>query len=360
LKIGFICDCSGAFASSTAITAPVYKAWADYVNAHGGVNGQKIQLIQKDDSDNSGTSLAEVEQMISGDHVAAIADSTNADAAWATYAQQHGVPVIGNFTVNSTFITNSDFFPEGETGDAYQIGMVEAAKKVGKSKLAYLYCAEDPYCAQSVPTLRSTGARLGVNLVYDTSILASAPNYTAQCLAAKQAGADALWVAQAISATLLVGQNCFQQGYKPTLMALDGGVNESFLNSQAYSNSLVATMPNVPFSVTSLPAMKTMRDALKKYAPSALSSANYGDEVVQVWASGLLLQAAAKAGGSTTSAGLTNGLYKLHNETLGGLAPPLTYHRGQQGHPIDCWFYMREQGGKFTTPYGLKASCQKP
>ena len=63
-----------------------------------------------------------------------------------------------------------------------------AAQKVGGHKMAVLYCAENPACKQTVAPLQAAGKQFGIPVVFNASVLASAPNYTAQCLAAKARG----------------------------------------------------------------------------------------------------------------------------------------------------------------------------
>src|SRR5580698_11637337 len=58
-KIGFICGCSGDEASSIAVSSGVMQAWASYENAHGGIEGQKVDVIVKDDAGNPITSVSE-------------------------------------------------------------------------------------------------------------------------------------------------------------------------------------------------------------------------------------------------------------------------------------------------------------
>jgi branched-chain amino acid transport system substrate-binding protein len=50
------------------------------------------------------------------------------------------------------------------------------------------------------------------------------------------------------------------------------------------------------------------------------------------------------------------GLYALHNQTLGGLAPPLNYAAGK-ANPVNCYFIFKATNGKFGTPYGVKPFC---
>lgn len=105
-----------------------------------------------------------------------------------------------------------------------------------------------------------------------------------------------------------------------------------------------------------------MTNAFKKYQPAILKTANYNELAVQAWVSGLLLATAAHAGGMTASATptakqLVTGLHTLRNNTLGGMAPPLTFKTGVP-NPVDCWQgYAVLKNGKFSTPYGLKSIC---
>jgi branched-chain amino acid transport system substrate-binding protein len=364
LTVGYICSCTGPEASSIAITKPAYQAWQQWANAHGGVDGHQVKVIYENDSSNPGTSLAEVETLVAQDHVAVLVDGGSQDAAWATYVRDHGVPVVGGLTTSEPFSTNPDFFPSGQTPDTYNTNFVLAAKKVGATKLAVFYCAEAAICQQGVAPLRTTAEKLKAPLVYDAAISASAPNYAAPCLAAKDSGAQALVVADASAVVESVMASCVQQGYTPWAINLGSGVALSFAHSPGLSNRMIGSEPDLPFFTQSTPAAKTYRRALERYEPSVLASPNYGEAVTQLWVSGLLLQAAgAQSGaaktGTLTSAEIKNGLYDLKGTTLGGMAPPLTFHRGS-GNPEDCWFWIKTQNGEFTAPYGLKPTCVAP
>ena len=45
-----------------------------------------------------------------------------------------------------------------------------------------------------MPLIKTAGQSVGVPVVYSASIAATAPNYTAQCVAAKQAGVSAIFI----------------------------------------------------------------------------------------------------------------------------------------------------------------------
>lgn len=360
--IGEICSCTGPLASSVDGDVATLKAWVSATNAAGGINGHPVNIIYDDDQTNPSISVSDVQQMVSRDHIVALIDNSDLDSAWAGYVSQQNVPVVGGNLGSDVYFQNPDFFPEGQTLDALVTSFAVAAKMAKAKAAAFFYCAESPSCAQSVPYLKTALKQVGTPLVYSSSISYSAPSYTAQCVAAQQAGADALIVADAAQVVQSSVKGCAQQGYLPTDIVDGSAVNPSMSATPGLQNNLLVIQSDIPFSVTSNRQIQAMRTALQKYAPSVLTSPNFGETIVFQWVTGLLIKDAAQtgnvgAGGSATAAQMKAGLYALHNDTLDGTAPPLTFKQGQP-NSVDCWFWMRMQHGQFTTPYGLTPTCQ--
>lgn len=359
--IGMICSCTGPEASSTSVSAPALQAWADAVNAKGGVDGHKINLIVKDDATNPGTSLAEVEAMVSQDHVLAIFDNSDVDNAFETYVAAHHVPVVGSYADSTAMYTNADFFPNGSTINREPQAFVYLVKRVHATKVADLYCAEVAICKQATEAGIPVFAKAGIKVTYQAAIGFAAPNYTAECLAAKAAGATAMTVGDAAAVVVKVAENCAAQGYTPVQISGDGTVSETWRTTPAMNGNL-DVQPDIPFFVDSTPATRAMYAAIRKYEPSLAASPNFGEVVVEAWTSGLLFEAAAKAahlGDGATPAGVVKGLYDLHRATLGGMAPPLTFARNKPTTGISCNFVMGIKNGKWTLPIGLKTVCPK-
>jgi branched-chain amino acid transport system substrate-binding protein len=340
-----------------------YKAWASATNAAGGINGHKVDVFFSDDLSNPAVSRNEVETMITADHVVAITDDSGVDTAWEAFANQHNVPVVGGGLGGAIFNTDPDWFPEGQTANALEASVVVAAKKAGAKSIAFFYCAETPGCAEAVPYIRTLATTLKTPLVYTTQIAYAAPNYVAPCLAAKQSGAQALIVVEAALVVQHAVADCAKQGYTPTDVVDGSAVALSDTSTAGLRDNLLAIQSDIPFSVKANPGMKAMRAALHRYAPSVLTSPSFGETIVFQWVSGQLLAAAVKAAHvksseAVTSAEIKTGLYSLHGDTLGGMAPPLTFRKGA-AHPVDCWFWMRLKSGVFTTPYGLTTTCYR-
>lgn len=359
--IGMICSCTGPEASSTSVSAPTLVAWADAVNAKGGVDGHRIKLIVKDDATNPGTALAEVESMVSQDHVLAIFDNSDVDNAFEAYVAGHHVPVIGSYADSTAMYTNADFFPNGSTINHEPQAFVYLARRVHAKKVADLYCAEVAICKQATEAGIPVFAKAGIKVSYTAAIGFAAPNYTAQCLAAKESGATAMTVGDASAVVVKVAQDCAAQGYKPVQISGDGTVAESWRTTPAMNGNL-DVQPDIPFFVNSTPATRAMYAAIRKYEPSLATSPDFGEVVVEAWTSGLLFEAAAKAahlGNGATPAQVIKGLYDLHGVTLGGMAPPLTFARNKPTTGISCNFVMGIKNGKWTLPIGLKTICPK-
>ena len=361
IKIGEVCACTGPLASGVQDIPIVYKAWVASVNASGGINGHKIDLIYEDDASNPATSVSEVHTLVQTDHVVAIADETDNDQAWATYAQQENVPVIGVTTSTEPFFLNSSFYPEGQTEDSLFYGITDAVKQAGGTKFALFYCAEAVQCQEGIAPLVAQAKTVGEDVVATLQVSASAPNYTAQCLAAKQAGATVIFTADAQTVDEKIIQDCYSQGYKPKVV-IDGEVLlPSFTTTPGINQATYFTVPNFPYFVNSS-AVEAMNKALDKYAPGVRKDVNYGELPVEAWISGKMFQQAAQLGHlgangkAPTSAELTKGLDSFNGVTLGGLSPALTFTAGKP-HPVDCWYYALLKDGKYSTPLGLKPTC---
>jgi branched-chain amino acid transport system substrate-binding protein len=356
--IGSIGSYTGPFASSLGPTQQTIDAWAKWVNANGGISGHKVKLININDQGNPATSNASVRQLVEQDHVIAIvADDSVLSPVWASYVQAKGVPVIGA-PFDAIFAANPDFFPNGTTLQTVQYGAMAEAKKAGKSRFALFYCAEAATCANSVTLVKSLAPKAGETVAYTPQISATATSYAAQCLGAKQHGVGAIEVGEASATTLNVFDSCAQQGYHPLVIGNGGTVTAAWAKDPNVSGA-ITIQPDFPVFDTSTPAGRAFRSAMQKYAPGVLSAPSFGANEAEAWTAGLLFEAAAKAGrlgSAPTPAGVVKGLYALHGETLGGLAPPLTFRRGK--HSVNCWFVMGIKGGAVTTPNGLRTDCE--
>jgi branched-chain amino acid transport system substrate-binding protein len=297
--------------------------------------------------------------LVGTDHVVAVFDNSDVDTSWASYLQQQKIPAIGGLDTEAGY-TNPDFFPPGGTYQFETAIGAEASKQAGIKKEADLYCVEVAICAQSSTQLKSALAKIGLQLVYSVGIGFAAPNYTAECLAAKQSGATAMTVADASAVVAKVASDCATQGYEPTQLSADGSVAISWLTTPGMEGN-IDSEPDLPWFVHDS-ATKPFYAALAKYAPAVPASVNFGEIALSTWAAGVEVQEAVMAGkvkAVPTASEVMAGLYNLPaGTTLGGLAPPIHFVKGKIASN-DCAYIMGIKNHKFVELHGGHLLCYK-
>jgi branched-chain amino acid transport system substrate-binding protein len=356
IPVGVIGSYSGPAASSIAGAKLAIQAWADSVNARGGIDGHPVQLFVEDDGGNVATSLSEVKKLVEQDHVVAIVGQASGNASWADYVHQKGIPVVGGNTASGIYLTNDDFFSVGGNLFGNFYGVAKLAGQNGP-KLGNLYCAELPACASTVALLSGFGKSTGASVAYSSKVSASAADFTAPCQGLKNAGVQSYTLGLAAATLNQVAASCEQQGLKAKLI-LSNVADSTFTTIPALNGTEIVDAM-FPFFDTSNAATKQFHAVIKQYAPSlGTSSSPLNSEVTQAYASGVMFEAAVKASGSSPviPESVKKGLYTFRNETLGGLTVPLTFTAGQPAIS-NCFFTYQIKNGAFIEPGGLHPIC---
>jgi branched-chain amino acid transport system substrate-binding protein len=329
--------------------------WENWVNSHGGINGHQVKVTVVDDSSNPAKSVTQANTFIS-QHVIAILDDSNVSAGWAAATQSAHIPVIGltHSGENDTYRTNPNFFGAGMNDIASVWGQTKAASLTGKTKFGVLYCAEVAACQSAIPVIKAAGAGNGVKISYTGAISSTSPNYTAQCLAAQQAGANSIVIDASV---VKVADDCAKQGYHPQWVESEGTLNQQLRTDPNY-DGVIANVAYAPWQLDNTPALQEFHAAVGKLVDT--STVPY--QVIGTWTGAKLFQAAATAGipasdTAPTAADIYKGLYGLNGTTLGGLsASPETFVQGQP-NILKCMYMMGIKGGQWTAPYGSQTFC---
>jgi branched-chain amino acid transport system substrate-binding protein len=328
--------------------------WVSYVNSHGGIAGHPVQVIVDDDGGNAATALQDAESLVQNKHAIAIGDASGTDTAFEKYLDSAKVPVISLIEGAASFVYVGDpnYFSDEATVPAGIWAQSKVAKLSGGKSYGFLYCAEQPACAQSVPLEKADAASVGIKLGYTASFSASSPSFTAQCLAAKQAGVDALFVAGGNqSANERVLDNCASQSYQPTAIAAVGTMGTAAAKDPqipvqwGYTGTLPWFVKNA--------STAEFNQVMGSYLPSSVSP----PYVFGAW-TGLqeFAAAAAHVGATPTTQDIYTGLYALDGSTLGGLTAPLTFKKGQPNQ-VNCFFVYEVKNGSYSTPEGTSPVC---
>jgi branched-chain amino acid transport system substrate-binding protein len=362
IAVGVICSCNNAaFGSDATNESDAMKAAIYAINAAGGVNGHKIDLIQQNDDGNPATSVSAL-QTLESDHVVAILDWSFVDEAWASTVGKSGIPVVGGDLSGPAMNSYPDFYPQGQTEDSVTEASAETSKATGAKSLGILYCTEAPTCISSAQAIRAEAPKDGLPVSYIAQATSTEPNYTAQCLAAKQAGAGAMFLLYAPAAAQVIAADCTRQGYNPKYVMEGGAISfhvaQSSPGLRTYLAGVFADRPSID---TSYPGVQAMNTAIQKYFPGLEDQTAWTELSASGWADGLLLEAALKLGGLTPSTSATpalviKGLDAMNGDTLGGMAPPLTFTPGKP-HSIECWFTAQMVNGVAQIANGGNTTC---
>jgi branched-chain amino acid transport system substrate-binding protein len=353
LVIGTIGNFSGPGAQPEHLAG--LQAWVNSVNASGGIKGRQIKLIVQDDQGDATKSQADIRQLVQVDHVLAIVspEAGGTESGWASYVQQQHVAVIGGQADTPVWFTNPAFFPSGATVLTSLEMQAYAVKAAGKNSFGSVYCAEAAVCKQVLPALAGYAKAFQLNMSTSAAIAVSAPSYTAQCLAAKQAGAQALIIDASYAAGSRFAPACAQQGYSPVYVIPSGAFDNRYLQMSQVNGAYVPTTNALWFDST--PAVAQFQQAMAKYEASTA----LGPNPMSGWTGGVLFGAAAATlPAKPTAADVFSALYSLpKNDTLNGLTPPLNFHSGAPASQVTCFFLGEIQGGKLTAPKGTTAIC---
>jgi len=353
LVIGTIGNFSGPSAQPEHLAG--LQAWVNSVNASGGINGRQVKLVIENDQGDATKSQADIRQLVQVDHVLAIVspEAGGTESGWASYVQQQHVAVVGGQADTPVWFTNTSFFPSGATVLTSLEMQAYAVKAAGKASFGAVYCAEVAACKQTVPALQGYAKAFHLDMSTSAAIAVAAPSYTAQCLAAKQAGAQALIVDASYAAGSRFAPACTQQGYSPVYVIPSGAFDNRYLQLSQVNGAYVPTTNALWFDST--PAVAQFQQAMAKYEASTA----LGPNPMSGWTGGVLFgAAAAKLSAKPTAADVFTALYSLpKNDTLNGLTPPLNFHSGAPASQVTCFFLAQINGSKLTAPKGTAPIC---
>src|SRR5262249_45288281 len=141
--------------------------------------------------------------------VAAIVDLSLVDAAWTPQLASAKIPVFAGPTASM----NPMIFWAGQSSSGTSNGQttIAVAKAAGAKNIGTFYCVETPTCATGLKGLEAAAKAAALPVAYKASITTAQPNFTAQCVAAKQAGVEALSIGEQPTTIARAAADCDKQ-----------------------------------------------------------------------------------------------------------------------------------------------------
>jgi branched-chain amino acid transport system substrate-binding protein len=201
----------------------------------------------------------------------------------------------------------------------------------------------------------------GAELAYDAPVSVAQPDYTAQCLNARDAKVDLLTLALDGASITRVVRSCAAVGYRP-LIGTGGGLltPSAAADPTLRAFGAVTVSAEAPWTLSDTPGLREYHRALARWLPDQPADG----ASVMAWASAKLFEAAVAhlpgAAGSAplTAASLLTGLGAIHTDSLGGLTGPLTFSPGEpRAISSGCIFFELLGPSGWTAPQGSRPVC---
>lgn len=357
IVIGSVGTHTGPLSTSYNQVPQGLQAWVADTNANGGINGRPIELILLDDGADPARSRSHVQTLVEEHNVVAIVAPTPTPQSletWIGYVEDQQVPVIGG-TSNSPTWQSPIVFSQSPPFEDLTFGTAYIGAQYGDSKQwGLISCTESDACTTGEDRLLNKGdaERAGLEVRYSARISLTQPDFTGECLQARNAGVELLTIISDAHTAVRVVSSCQRQNYSPQILQASYTADGEMVGRPGFEDMLVTNL-TFPFSGLSTPAFKRFQAAWQKY----FSGESPGPGTTMGWAAGEAFgQAAGAAGADVSRPALLEQLYRVKNERFGGMTVPLTY--SQQGTQAkSCIFWLKGDAGNWTAPNGDTPDC---
>jgi branched-chain amino acid transport system substrate-binding protein len=237
LKIGVVLSTSGPAAVFGIPERDAINVAANYINAHGGVNGRKIELFHYDDKTNPTEAARAVTQLVSTHNVVAIIGPGTGGGALAAgpVAEKARVPLLVPAGTIAITDRKNSFFPwvfRVGVNDLITVkGILADIVKNGGRRVGVFY-QEDAYGKAGADYAASLAKDLGFEFVESVSAPYNATDVSAQVTRLRNAKVDAVFTQVAISSLGAAYVKAADQvGLKVPTYGGSGLVQKTFLDA---------------------------------------------------------------------------------------------------------------------------------
>ncbi|HEY3941155.1 MAG TPA: ABC transporter substrate-binding protein [Acidimicrobiales bacterium] len=369
ITIGFVTSETGAAAPTFSDSAGGAMARFALQNAHGGIDGRKLKLVEKDDQ-SSTTVSADVGTELGDSGVFGVIEDSAIDEDYesgdkALASLQVPVTTWGTNVVDSNVFgsAGANLPVEGPLDGSYYLYdyLGPFLKSIGVSKLAGItYSSIGQGLDEDFKALKSDG----ISTCYeDLKAPIGSVDFTVDALAINHLHCNGVLGVAIDSTDVGIGESLKNAGLDAKQL-YDTGYDQEVLSQPLSASALNGAYITSELNMTNPDAQtKVMLSALKKYDPSY----DGGLPDLGTWeaylSADLMITGLQLAGTDPTRASFISNLRKLASYDAGGLLPDslnYTHFGTPAGLPkTQCEYFMQLRSGKFYSTNGAKPWCGK-
>jgi len=362
LVIGSVGTWSGIVGQNVVGGLNALRAWVASVNAGGGLGGHQVRLEVADDGTDPARHRALVQEFVERRGVVAFVYNAAVFSGQASveYLSSRKIPVVGGSGTEPWYTTSPLFFTQiiaGEVAiEATTASYARSAKAADMTKMGLVTCSDGvQVCEDTARSVPRYASKYGVQLAYQGRASLAAPDFTANCLAARNAGVQILYLALDANSYQRFGRSCASVDYKPKY-----GIAQPVMLAEVARDANMQGSPGVsytaPFFFNANAAVAEFHKTMSQYAAGVplTGSASLG------WSAAKLLQASAgHLSAVPTSADILEGVWSLNGEDLGGLTAPLRFRRDGPTVPPVCYWQVVVADNSYKSPDNGQRHCEQ-
>lgn len=199
IKIGSVTGVTGPLAETTEQTLKITRGYLNMINAQGGINGNKITLVMKDDAYDPAKTAPLVEQAIVDDKVVALVNGAGTaqtiGVIKSRVLNKYKVPLVGVFSGSEAIRGpgSEEIFHTRATYGEEVIRITRLVSALGLHRVAVLY-QEDIFGQGILQSLAAGEQEYKINVVLKAGYKPGAKDFTAQAAAIKAANPQAIFL----------------------------------------------------------------------------------------------------------------------------------------------------------------------
>ncbi|HEX3954664.1 MAG TPA: ABC transporter substrate-binding protein [Stellaceae bacterium] len=298
------------------------EAVLEKVNAEGGINGRKVELVREDDRCDPATAIAAVKKLISLDQVFSISGGGCSNAALAARAEieDAGVPwLVTGVADGLTRPIAPRIFSTGLTSSIESEAEVAYVQKHGYKRIAVI-AMHDPWGRSRYEPLLEDLKHAGITPVADEELAPDANDATPQVLRLKAANPDAVIMLLFPKPGAVFVRDSAKLAFKPAVIGQTSISDPSTFEDQVGMPGATAnfvTIAQVRYTPVSPEMTKWSEAIAAKYPGDRLSNYNLNG----IGHGEVLVEALRRAGANLTRESFITALMTLRDfptDTYGG------------------------------------------
>ena len=320
ITVGTISTQTGTLASNFSSLIYGERAYYDYINASGGVNGRKIEYkYALDDGGNPTTFNQLANTLINQDHVFAVTGVATAFFSPNLFVES-GIPTYG-YNVTGNWQGPKNLFAAGGSVQYYPAAAPQVAyvaRQTQKSPsiafIAYGVAASAASCTSEQNSLTAAGYKVSYS---DLKVNYPGSTVATDVQRMKQAGSNMVVSCMDVQGNVTMARAIKQYGLNMTQLWFSGNDQSTLDTNQSLMQGVYFDIGHVPFTASPslFPGLKLYFAQMKKYEPAYVT-----DEIaLQGWESAaLFVQGVKLAGSNLTQASVIAADNSLSAFTAGG------------------------------------------